>query len=93
MVYLKKFLLICAKICIHFAVAIADNMSDTSSPLTVDDANLPGKEHERVQLNELNKNSSENGKYIGNIQCSFHGVITLIIVGVFTMVTRQGGWC
>ena len=37
-------------------------MSDTSSPLTVDENNLPGRENERVQQNDHVKTTLDNSK-------------------------------
>ncbi|CAB4015655.1 Hypothetical predicted protein [Paramuricea clavata] len=48
----------------NIPAGITDAMSDTSSPLTVDD-NLPGKENERVQQNQFVKTPSENSKENG----------------------------
>lgn len=49
----------------NIPAGITDAMSDTSSPLTVDDNNLPGKENERVQQNEFVKTPPENSKENG----------------------------
>ena len=40
-------------------------MSDTSSPLPADDNNMPGKDNEQAQQNELSKNILENAKGTG----------------------------
>ena len=41
---------------------ITDGMSDTSSPLTVDENNLPARENERVQQNDNMKTTLDNRK-------------------------------
>ncbi len=48
-----------------FSAGITDSMSDTSSPLTVDENNLLGKENERGQQNEFVKTPPENSKENG----------------------------